>query len=412
MATAEPSMARSVDGALAGRLTTALEAGLADAGAPGAQAAVVFADGSLWTGAAGLSTADLPMNPELLMAIGSVTKVYTAALTLELAGQGILSIDEPLTTYVPDAVNADGVTIRRLLLHTSGIASDDPALPPVCRPGTCLSYSNSGYGYLGAAIESATGGDYARALRDRILGPLGLKSTFFPRQEAIDGELATSGGPEVHGASGGIVATAADTARFVHALFTGSLVNDHALDAMLDFDATHGLPGADDCIAQAMVYRRAGEFGESWNHGGNSGFFRSWAEHYPRYAVTTRTPYRWASSMSLPVRRSMGRRRSRTRVTEAANAKRTWPCALPTGPCARSRPRAGLTACLPGRQTAGRSSGSATTTARTTSSPATSWVQRSFSSPTTRRRMSFRAGRRTGRRSPSHRIAMGITRSI
>jgi CubicO group peptidase (beta-lactamase class C family) len=290
-----------VDRALADRLTLALEAARAESRAPGAQAAVVFGDGSLWTGAAGISTGHLPMKPELLMAIGSVTKVYTAALILDLADDGILSLDEPLLRWVSDAVNADGVTIRQLLLHTSGIASDDPALPAVCRPGTCLSYSNSGYGYLGAVIEKATGTDYAHALRERLLAPLGLKSTFFPRQEAIEGEpamghqgdeealaddAATSGGLEARGASGGIVATAADTARFAHALFAGSLVSDRALDTMLDFDATHGLPGTNDCAAEAMVYRRSGEFGESWNHGGNTGFFRSWVEHYPRHAVT------------------------------------------------------------------------------------------------------------------------------
>jgi CubicO group peptidase (beta-lactamase class C family) len=299
--TAGPSTAPSVDAAFAGRLMMALEAALADAGAPGAQATIVFADGSLWTGAAGSSTADLPMKPELLMAIGSVTKVYTAALTLDLADDGILSLDDPVTKWVPDAVNADLVIIRQLLLHTSGIASDDPALAPVCRPGTCQSYSNSGYGYLGAVIERATGIDYADALREHILASLGLEATFFPGQEAIDGEpalghqgdeealaddAATSGGPGARGASGGIVATAADTARFAHALFSGSLLSRRALDALLDFEATRGLPGTDDCAAEAMVYRRGGEFGESWNHGGNTGFFRSWVEHYPRYGVT------------------------------------------------------------------------------------------------------------------------------
>jgi len=299
---AGPSTPPVVDAELADRLTTALEAALADAGAPGAQAAIVFADGSLWTGAAGISTADLPMKPKLLMAIGSVTKVYTAALTLDLADDGILSLDDSLTTWVPDAVNADGVTVRQLLLHTSGIASDDPALPIVCRPGTCLSYSNSGYAYLGAVIESATGTDYAHALHGRILSPLGLAATFLPRQEAVNGEpamghmddqealavdAATAGdGPATRGASGGIVATAADTARFAHALLRGSLLSDGGLDTLLDFDATNGLPGTDDCTAEAMIYRRGGDFGESWNHGGNTGYFRSWVEHYPRYGVT------------------------------------------------------------------------------------------------------------------------------
>jgi CubicO group peptidase (beta-lactamase class C family) len=290
-----------MDAALAGRLTSRLETALADAEAPGAQAAVVFADGSLWTGAAGISTADLPMKPELLMAIGSITKVYTAALMLDLADDGILSLDDPLATWVPEA-NADGVTIRQLLLHTSGIASDDPGLPAVCRPGTCLSYSNSGYGYLGSVIERATGTSYARTLRERILAPLGLATTFFPRQEVVDGEPAVghqddeealaidaatkADEPAMRGASGGIVGTAADTARFAHALMDGSLVSESGLDALLDFKATQGLPGSDDCAAAAMVYRRGGEFGESWNHGGSTGYFRSWVEHYPRYNVT------------------------------------------------------------------------------------------------------------------------------
>jgi CubicO group peptidase (beta-lactamase class C family) len=242
------------------------------------------------------------MRPDLLMAIGSVTKVYTAALLLDLSDDGILSLDDPLTTWIPDAINASGVTLRQLLLHTSGIASDDPALTPVCRPGTCQSYSNSGYGYLGAVIERATGTDYADALRDRFLTPLSLGSTFFPGQEAINGEPAMGhlrdgealaddaatldGGPATRGASGGIVATAADTARFAHALFSGSLLSDGALDAMLDFDATFGLPGTNDCTAQAMAYRRSGDFGASWNHGGNTGYFRSWVEYYPRFGVT------------------------------------------------------------------------------------------------------------------------------
>jgi CubicO group peptidase (beta-lactamase class C family) len=302
VATGEPPSASGVDVELAGRLALALEAGRAEAGAPGAQAAIVFADGSLWTDAAGNSTADLPMKPELLMAIGSVSKVYTAALVLDLADAGVLRLDDPVATWVADVPNGDAVTVRQLLLHTSGIASDDPALPVVCRPGSCQSYSNSGYGYLGSVIERTTGAEYAHALHDRILRPLGLDSTFFPRQESLGGEPAMghlgdeealaddaatiAGAPGARGAAGGIVATAADTARFGHALFTGSLLSQRGLDAILDFDAAHGLPGSNDCTAEAMVFRRGGELGESWNHGGNAGFFRSWLEHYPRYGAT------------------------------------------------------------------------------------------------------------------------------
>jgi CubicO group peptidase (beta-lactamase class C family) len=242
------------------------------------------------------------MKVDLLMAIGSVTKVYTAALVLDLVDEGVLSLDDPLTKWVPDAVKADGVTIRHLLNHTSGIASDDPGLPPVCQPGACHSYSNAGYAYLGAVIERATGSDYAQALRARLSTPLQLDATFFPREEPIAGEPAMghqgeeealaddaatmSQGPGSWGASGGIVATAADVARLGHALFTGAVLSTNGLDAMLAFEATAGLPGSDDCSTQAVLVRRSGEFGESWSHGGNAGYFRAWLEHYPRYGAT------------------------------------------------------------------------------------------------------------------------------
>jgi CubicO group peptidase (beta-lactamase class C family)/Tol biopolymer transport system component len=297
------------------RLTTALEANLEQQNSPGVQAAVVFPDGSLWAGASGFSTGDVRMTSEFLMAIGSVSKVYTAALILDLVDDGMLSLDDPLTRWVPEAVHADGVTIRHLLSHTSGVASDDPALPGVCVPGSCLSYSNSGYAYLGKAVERATGVDYAHALRARILAPLGLAQTFLPDQETVNGQPATGhlGDKEVsavdaakssdadsgRGASGGIIATAADTARFGRALFSGSLLSADGLQAMLDFDATHGLAGADDCNPSAAVMRRGGEFGESWSHGGDTGYFRSWLEHFPRYGVSVAVN---VNSSAVPVR--------------------------------------------------------------------------------------------------------------
>ena len=287
---------------LADRLTTALDAGLASVGAPGAQAAIVFEDGSIWAGASGTSTADEAMTPGLLMPLASVTKVYTAALVLRLADYGVLSLDDRLARWVPDATNAGGVTIRQLLTHTSGVASDDSALPPVCAPGTCYSYSNSGYGYLGHVVEAATGQSYAVSLRSRFLAPLGLESTFYPREEAAVGESATGHqgdedvlaidaatqpeGPGWRGASGGLVATAGDAARFFHALFTGGPLSDAGRSSLTDLTPTIDLPGTTECNAMAMLGRRGGQYGESWAHGGNAGSFRSWVEHYPASGLT------------------------------------------------------------------------------------------------------------------------------
>ncbi len=292
----------SFDARLSTELGQALQAAVPEAGPPGAQAAVILADGSLWTGSAGHSTDEVPMTPDLLMAIASITKVHTAALTLDLVQDGVLSLDDPVRRWLPGTPNGDGVTIRHLLNHTSGLASDDPSLPRVCEPGTCQSYGNSGYQLLGQVIERASGMDYAAALRERILSPLALAATFLPGQEPVTGQAAMGhAGDEhrsavdvfddaedgSHGASGAIVATAADTARFVHALFTGSVLDASGLEAMLDFAATEGLPGANDCVATAKVSRSHSEDrGLSWGHGGTVGFFRSDVQHFPGPAVT------------------------------------------------------------------------------------------------------------------------------
>ncbi len=303
-ATSLTSVDPSFDQGLAVRLQKALEDAVAETGVPGAQAAVILSDGSMWSGGAGLAETDSgqPMTPDLLMPIASITKLYTAALVLHLAQDGVLSLDDPLERWVQGVPNSEGVTVRHLLTHTSGLASDDQSLPPVCQPGACYSYSGA-FSLLGQAVEEATSREFAAVLRERILSPAGLAATFYPRQEPTVGDSATGysfgeaksavevatgmQGPAWRGAGGDLVATAADTARFVHALFTGSVLEPQTLEQMLDFEATRGLPGTSDCTGQGMaVQRRRGDLGESWFHGGRAGYFRSWVEHFPGQEVT------------------------------------------------------------------------------------------------------------------------------
>jgi D-alanyl-D-alanine carboxypeptidase len=295
--------APAFDRALAARLQEALENAFAESDAPGVQAAVVAADGSVWTGAAGLADVerDLPMTSELLMVPASISKVYTATLILSLVQDGSLSLDDPVERWLPGTPHAHGVLIRQLLNHMSGIASDDPTLPPVCDPGTCRSYSNAGYNLLGRIVEEASGVSYAQVLRERISGPLGLEATFVPAQEAVTGdpsigydaagdgvtaiETLQAGEADQVG-SGGIIATASDVASFAHALFTGEILESGMMAELLDFEAARGLPGTSECSAEAAVGRHTGTEGESWFHGGMASFFRAWVEHYPRGEVT------------------------------------------------------------------------------------------------------------------------------
>ncbi len=99
-------------------------------------------------------------------------------------------------------------------------------------------------------------------------------------------DLAAELGAAAHGASGAIVATASDAARFVHDLASGSVLDKDGLATLLDVDATRGLPGSSECSPAATVSHHQGDLGESWFHGGNMGLFRSWVEHYTKSGLS------------------------------------------------------------------------------------------------------------------------------
>jgi CubicO group peptidase (beta-lactamase class C family) len=129
--------------------------------------------------------------------IFSITKSFASALVLGLSQQGILSLDDPVSQYLP-AFGEHGaghydrrdVRIRHLLSHTSGAAFEGSrtpeSLPPdfghieiITEPGADFKYSGLGMMILERALEAATGQDYGSLLNARILAPLGLESTGF-----------------------------------------------------------------------------------------------------------------------------------------------------------------------------------------------------------------------------------------
>ena len=141
-----------------------------------------------------------PVDARTQFRIGSITKTLTAATTLNLAREGKLELDAPVTTYLPelrlaDADAAPGITLRHLLGHTSGLPELSPAdvtaldsVPwygawssktPWFDPGALWSYSNSGYALLGQALHAATGTPYPELVEARVLEPLALADTTF-----------------------------------------------------------------------------------------------------------------------------------------------------------------------------------------------------------------------------------------
>ncbi|MBW8303153.1 MAG: beta-lactamase family protein, partial [Brevundimonas sp.] len=149
--------------------------------------------------------------------IASVTKLFTAALILQLVDRGQVDLQAPVATYLPDYRGDPRITVHTLLNHTSGLPNPDAGADPtkgvplyqlphtpdelvreyasgaaVHDPGTAWDYNNADYFVLGRIIETVTGQPYADALKQRILDPLGLRDTGMLRYSDIVPGLAAS----------------------------------------------------------------------------------------------------------------------------------------------------------------------------------------------------------------------------
>ena len=184
----------------AARLRTMLDELTRQYGVPGA-AIAVWAGGELKEAAAGVCNIEtkVPVTADTLFQIGSITKLYTTALCLQLVEEGKLDLDKPVRDVIPDFAVADEevaaqVTLRHLLNHTSGIDGDffkdagrgEDRIEKYVRLlkdvkqihplGQMFSYCNAGFVVAGRMIELATGKTWDKAVRERIAKPLGTPS--------------------------------------------------------------------------------------------------------------------------------------------------------------------------------------------------------------------------------------------
>ena len=266
--------------ALAGGLQEALDRELAQHNVRGASAAVIVPGHDTWLGASGISHENVPMEPEMIFGMGSMTKNFMATIVLQLAEEGVLTVDDPVRQWLPPHPKIDGnITIRQLLNHTSGlydfttnpdwgpaIAADfnriwSPeetisafVLKPDFAPGTGFEYSSTNYLVIGMIIEAATHTQVSLQLRNRILDPLNLTHTFFSVEEEIVGTLAhrwfdinQDGQMEdlssysrnaldsMLWTCGALYSTAEDVVRYSRALFRCELFTRNSLVQMLTF---------------------------------------------------------------------------------------------------------------------------------------------------------------------------------
>ena len=208
--------------------------------------------------------------------IGSITKMFTSVMILQLAEVQLLSLDTHLSDFFPDLKNADKITIEQMLGHRSGLGSitDDPTYlqwntQPQTReqmleriakqgikfqPGERTEYSNSNYLLLGYIIEDLTGNTYAEELQTRIAQPLGLTRTEYASGYDSSKNVALSfkwskdqwnlesetDASIPHGA-GSIVSTPSDLIVFIEALFAGKLIEKSSLEKMKTMTGGMGL---------------------------------------------------------------------------------------------------------------------------------------------------------------------------
>jgi D-alanyl-D-alanine carboxypeptidase len=262
---------------------------------PGVSATIIWPDGRSWTGVNGWADVKqhVPVAPTTAFSVGSVSKTFLAALVLQLADEGPLSLDDPVLRWLPTAEVPADATIRELLDHTSGLydffsnAAIDTALlanrrqawtparalgymrAPYCAAGTCWHYSNSNYVLLGQVVQQVTGNPVATELRRRYLAPLRLVRTFVQGAEPARGTVATSyevlgSGSSIStvsqgdgtaispftsvvtaaGSAGAIAATSRDLAVWARRLYGGAVLRPAALAAMLDVSRSVGAGSA------------------------------------------------------------------------------------------------------------------------------------------------------------------------
>ena len=261
----------------------------------------------LYTRAIGYSqingTEKKPLTAANRFRIASITKMFTAAMILQLVEEGKLKLTNTLDKFFPQIPNAKKITIVQILSHRSGIpnvrrdqATWKPGEPvtkdemlalivkgtPEFEPDTKNSYSNSGYFLLGLILEKLTGKPYEQALEERINSKIGLKDTYQAtgRIDVNKGEALTyintgsdwKQGFETHPSLGfQLISTPGDMAKFIQSLFDLKLISQDSLNQMKTMRDDEGLGMVTFTFAGKTFY---GDTGGGDNYG-------SWLAYQP-----------------------------------------------------------------------------------------------------------------------------------
>ncbi len=240
--------------------------------------------------------------------VGSISKIFTAVITMQLIEEKKLRLETKLTKFFPKLENADKISIEDLLHHRTGIKdyinqdslSQEELNAPdlkkailnkivnyqsIAEPNTKFEYSNSNYYLLGSIIETITKKSFAENLENRIVKKIGLKNTYYPSEQVniskkesfsylFDGkkwQKFEEWKNDIAYAAGAVISTPDDLTAFLYELFEGKLVKKTSLESMKELKDSYG---------KALIQMPFGER-KFYGHTGGIESFRSVVGYYP-----------------------------------------------------------------------------------------------------------------------------------
>ena len=317
---------------------------------PGCAIALVDVQGTLWTEGFGYNDRKkkIPVTPDTPFLICSMSKTFTATAVMIAVQEGLLDLDEPTTTYLPDfkvysryeEYPEQKITLRGLLSHTAGIPHEAAGSNMLevtgsfeqrvrslygtwlkCPVGQAYSYSGAGMDLAAYVLQVVSDIPFEQYLKERIFVPLKMSNSTLDKNEilsnpdrAIGHMIGIAKFPSTHSllGAGGVFTSAADLARFVRlhinkgTLEGKRLLDDSLIDGML---APHAL--IDDSEDEDYYYglgviigRSSKKEGVIVQHSGGGGGFSSFMHWYPEYgigalALTNKSPF--PASVELPL---------------------------------------------------------------------------------------------------------------
>lgn len=269
--------------------------------APGMVAAVVDGERTYFAGfGTAHANADVLPDERSLVRINSISKAMTGEILAGLIAERRIALDVPLQAFaptgrvVPRYRQARAITLRDIVIHTSGLARDLPSslaqisrderwdwldrTRPLRAPGRVAQYSNAAYMFLGDAMARATGEDFATLLATHVTVPSNLRdTTLVPTREQC-GRLMTNGRDDhpcaptrETAASAGVYSTAADMARWMRATLDrppSPLVKRRELQRLIGMD----MAGRTEAIGMGWLHMHLGKTAVVQKTGGGGGF--------------------------------------------------------------------------------------------------------------------------------------------